>query len=107
MKRIQRSRKKGWRLPRGARCCTRPGIFGNPFGSAEAFRAWVERGEIYLSDLVDGKWFPWTPESSARLRERRERLLRELPSLRGLDLACFCSLDAECHVDVLLELANS
>lgn len=26
--------------------------------------------------------------------------------LRGLDLACWCPLDAPCHADVLLELAN-
>ena len=27
-------------------------------------------------------------------------------SLRGKNLACWCPLDAECHADVLLEIAN-
>lgn len=36
-------------------------------------------------------------------------VLPERPSLeelRGHDLACWCSLDAPCHADVLLEIAN-
>lgn len=31
----------------------------------------------------------------------------DLEPLRGKNLACFCALDAPCHADVLLELANS
>lgn len=30
-----------------------------------------------------------------------------LRDLRGRDLACWCPLDAPCHADVLLELANA
>ncbi len=29
-----------------------------------------------------------------------------LNELKGKNLACFCPLDASCHADVLLELAN-
>jgi hypothetical protein len=29
-----------------------------------------------------------------------------LAPLRGKNLACWCKLDAPCHADVLLELAN-
>lgn len=29
-----------------------------------------------------------------------------LKELRGKDLACWCALDAPCHADVLLDLAN-
>ncbi|HEX5183627.1 MAG TPA: DUF4326 domain-containing protein [Allosphingosinicella sp.] len=29
-----------------------------------------------------------------------------MPELRGKNLACWCRLDAPCHADVLLELAN-
>lgn len=28
-------------------------------------------------------------------------------SLRGKDLACWCPLDAPCHADILLEIANN
>lgn len=33
--------------------------------------------------------------------------LLDVTPLRGKDLACWCKLDAECHADVLLDLANS
>lgn len=34
-------------------------------------------------------------------------LARDLPELRGKNLACWCALDQPCHADVLLELANA
>jgi hypothetical protein len=34
------------------------------------------------------------------------RLVASIPDLRGKNLACWCPLDAPCHADVLLELAN-
>lgn len=47
-------------------------------------------------------------------RENWERHIADEPAaldrlraaLGGKDLACWCSLDQPCHVDVLLELAN-
>jgi hypothetical protein len=33
-------------------------------------------------------------------------LLGKLPDLAGLNLACWCEPGAQCHADVLLELAN-
>ena len=38
--------------------------------------------------------------------ERRRAILKDLPTLRGKNLACWCKPDAPCHADVLLELAN-
>lgn len=35
------------------------------------------------------------------------RIIRDLPELRGKDLACWCRLDQPCHADVLLKLANA
>jgi hypothetical protein len=98
-KRIQRKRIKGWRMPENCVSVARPGIFGNPFtlqmGSAEwalrEFRTWV-------SGKTVNRW----PE----LTERREKLLKRLPELRGKDVACFCKEGAPCHGDVLIELAN-
>lgn len=34
------------------------------------------------------------------------KIIRDIDELRGRDLACWCPLDAPCHADVLLELAN-
>lgn len=86
MKRIQRTRKKGFRLLPGSVYVGRPGIFGNPFDSVEFFRIWLESGK--------------------RRDKRRKELLSRLPELKGKDLACWCPLDQPCHADVLLELAN-
>lgn len=36
----------------------------------------------------------------------RERSENMVPELRGKNLACWCPLDAPCHADVLLEIAN-
>jgi len=128
MKRIQRQRMKGWRLPEGAVYVGRPSRWGNPWrvrrGPRNAYR--VATAAIAVA------WF-------------RERLADLAPigwyePLRGHDLACWCpepcgaevalygvpygdlyepcakprghegghdpSVPAWCHADVLLKLAN-
>lgn len=37
---------------------------------------------------------------------RADAIEMDLAELRGKNLACWCALDAPCHADVLLELAN-
>lgn len=112
-KRIQLSRTKGWRMPADTAKVTRPGPFGNPFTvegcreagfqgtdteiaerCVEAFRVWADTR--YWRDNWDG-------EASERARSI---LLARMPELRGKNLACWCPLDAPCHADVLMELAN-
>lgn len=97
-KRIQRRRSKGWRLPAGAVCVTRPGTFGNPFTGPQAVPLFAA-------------WLAGTPASAGErftfLSDRRAELLARLPELRGKDLACWCGPDDWCHADVLLNLANS
>ena len=88
-RRLQRSRKKGARLPSSAVVITRPTKWGNPhsleLGRPEATRR-------YREDLIAG-----------RLQVTVDDVGREL---RGRDLACYCPLDQPCHADVLLEIAN-
>jgi len=100
--RIQRKRKKGWRMPVNTVYVGRPTIFGNPFdlryeqgGRTEA----VKKYELWLSSEGD-KLFP-------RLAQRRVKLLEQLSILKGKNLACWCSSDQPCHADVLLKLANT
>jgi hypothetical protein len=87
--RWQRSRRKGARLPAGVVVVTRPTKWGNPhpldLGREEAVRR-------YRDDLLAG-----------RLAVTVDDVKREL---RGKDLACYCPLDAVCHADVLLAIAN-
>ncbi len=86
--RVQRQRQAGWRMPPGAVYVGRPTRWGNPWrvedlGAAEA----VAR---YRADLF--------ADPSRVVVVRRE--------LGGRDLACWCRLDAVCHADVLLAVAN-
>lgn len=89
-KRIQLSRRKGWRMPENTVKVDRTSRWGNPFRIAPGhdaaacvheFRGYVE------SRLASGQGYPLT-------------------ELRGKNLACWCRLDAPCHADVLLEIAN-
>jgi hypothetical protein len=111
IRRIQLSRRAGWRKPPDAVVVSRPSVYGNPFtvrvamddGHAataadaraicvEAFREWVDTGHQ--------RWL--IPNSAAR----RDRLLGLLPALAGRTVACWCPLAEPCHGDVLLALAN-
>jgi hypothetical protein len=95
--RLQLSRRKGFRLHEASTLMNglpvvkvaRPGPWGNPFKVG-----------------IDGD----ATECVRRFEEITRRRLETEPSflapLRGKNLACFCSLQAPCHADVLLELAN-
>lgn len=87
--RVQRKRSRGFRLPAGTVCVTRPGPWGNPFPAAGEFRRWLS-GEIDRPELA----------------ARRAWILANVGSLRGRTLACWCPIGADCHGDVLVELAD-
>lgn len=111
--RIQRRRTKGWSLaaatanPLGAVIVSRPSRFGNPCkvglmqemgyddphaAAAGNFRTWL-----------NGNRFDAPTDEADR---RRDRILADLPLLRGKDVACTCRLDQACHGDHLLFRAN-
>jgi hypothetical protein len=106
MKRIQRKRTRGWRMPPNTLYVGRPTVYGNPWtpqkywgagyrGSlevaikhcVEAYRAWLEGREHWAHGI------PLPP-------------VPDLAPLRGKDLACWCRVGSPCHADVLLDLAN-
>ena len=104
-RRIQRRRTAGWRLPEGTVYVGRPTRFGNPFRVGEPrgdlppltaaqavtrYRRWLETRDSQPPSAVD-----------------RAVILASLHELRGRNLACWCPLDAPCHADVLLEMANA
>ena len=95
-KRIQLSRKKAFKLPPNTVVVSRPSQWGNPFkalpvsiGGPDAAEA-VRLFEYWLSIPGPGR------ELAACARR----------DLRGKNLACWCKLDAPCHADVLLKVAN-
>ena len=88
-KRVQLSRRKGWKIPPHTVSVARPTRWGNPFrvgvdgDAAECVRKY--------RDCHIAGW------------ERSYFISR----LRGKNLACWCKLDEPCHADVLLEVANA
>lgn len=98
--RVQLSRAKGWRMPENTMSVARPTIWGNPFRigmlgvpNAAAAVALFERA-LSRRDILDDH------ERFIFARDRLDVFLR------GKNLACWCALNAPCHADVLLRLAN-
>jgi hypothetical protein len=112
-KRIQLSRRKGWRMPENTVSVARPGKFGNPFTIVDAIESGyataktaqafvVECFRDWLGPSQSGRDWWQGPKSDAR----KAIIFECLPALRGKDLACWCPIDKPCHADVLLEIAN-
>ncbi len=92
-RRIQLSRKKGWRKPAGAVVVARPTKWGNPYQAGkdgDGDRAYLVR--LYREYLA-------RPEQADLVSAIKAEL-------SGKDLCCWCPLDNPCHADVLLEIAN-
>jgi hypothetical protein len=86
MKRVQRKRTKGWRMPPNTVYVGRGSLWGNPFTVAEHGRL----GAIAkYREMLAGR---------GHLKLTRD--------LAGKNLACWCREDEPCHADVLLEFAN-
>lgn len=92
-RRIQLSRRKGWRKPDGAVVVSRPSIWGNPYQAGED----GDGNRAYLVKLY--RAYLARPEQAELVAAIKEHLC-------GKDLACWCPLDQPCHADVLLEIAN-
>ena len=100
-RRVQLSRARGWRMPENTVKVDRSTRWGNqivvgsergigyrPWTAEDAVEAFRNEMEYQISDKASGE----------------PRL--DLSPLRGKNLACWCRLDAPCHADVLLDLAN-
>jgi hypothetical protein len=106
--RVVRRRHKGWTMPAGAIYVGRPTRWGNPF-------------VVHACKRGCGPSCPplAVPDPATAVREFRRAVdgvstagatVPDLDTIRrelgGRDLACWCPLDAPCHADVLLALAN-
>ena len=105
-RRIQLSRKKGWRMPPNTVNVARPGEWGNPIrvGGCARVEVCTPSSTAMLEATI-------TPAIAVEFfREYIAGALRTNPDLlaplRGKSLACWCKPDAPCHADVLLEVAN-
>ena len=91
--RVKLSRAKGWRMPENTVKVDRSTPWGNPYQAGKD----GDGSPKYLVGLFAD--YLNRPEQA----EKVQRIKRELC---GKNLACWCSLDAPCHADVLLEMAN-
>lgn len=106
MKRIQRKRTKGWKMPENCRYVGRPTKFGNPF-SVERFgrEMAVEMFHECLSN--NAMCYAYLDKLEATTAFNHMKYISEhIEELRGKNLACFCALDKICHADVLLEILS-
>jgi hypothetical protein len=120
-KRIQLSRKKGWRMPENTVKVDRTTKWGNPFvGNAREIN--VDSFRRFLTQ--EGAWCPipvekWPLGKVPAVFTTVEEVKSEL---RGQNLACWCRLCSEhqsgkpfdvtcencapCHADILIEISN-
>jgi hypothetical protein len=96
-KRIQLSRKKGWRMPPNTVSIARPGYFGNPFRVGwDGDQATCVRS--FKRALLANAF--------KRLPYKRGHRFGWMTHLRGKNLACWCKPGDPCHADVLMEIVN-
>lgn len=117
MKRVQRKRTKGWRMPENTIYVGRGSEWGNPFTIGKIYyasnmieAAMIANGDKSLLDkLLKGNGL------LIKDRELSLKLFRNLAlcferkkyaPLAGKNLACWCSLSDPCHADILLKLAD-
>lgn len=102
--RIQRKRTKGWKKPSNTVCVDRSSRWGNPFkvGNDGDARQCVR----LFHDLIN----PYRHLGPTATMEHFLLSVMNMAAiqrdLRGKNLACYCALDAPCHADVLLFIAN-
>lgn len=129
MKRIQRKRTKGWKMPENTVYVGRPTKYGNPFINIQDITYYhsqrrVKSGldplvyccqkstrdavELYQEGLNDplrlGRFIGGY--DGAILRKYFERIINDKAELCGKDLSCWCAIDQPCHADILLKFVN-
>lgn len=99
-RRLQRLRKKGWRMPEGSIYVGRPSIYGNPYKIGDIHpicdhpMSAEEATYLFEADLID------------HIANKRLDTILKLEKLRGHDLLCWCREGMPCHGNVWLRWAN-
>ncbi len=102
-RRVQLSRKKGWKMPENTVKVDRTTKWGNPFvvGEHGTRAECVRLFELMLGGLLCLSTGNGDAQTAYMAMARRDR-----EQLRGKNLACWCPPGAACHADVLLVMAN-
>lgn len=105
--RVQLSRQKGWRMPANTVKVDRSHkLFGNPYVHDDPAIAVRAYRDLLAGDFSQVEGLHLAPGQRGFGKERVTRILAEVKTLRGKNLACWCKPGAPCHADVLLEIAN-
>jgi hypothetical protein len=104
-KRIQLSRKAGYRLPPNSLKVDRSTKWGNPFvvGQHGTRAECVGMFERLMAGMICVSAGP-APQVQ---RDYYNMVVRDRHQLRGMNLACWCTLDGPCHADVLLRIKQA
>lgn len=106
-------------MSEGAVYVGRPSKWGNPFQVGEVVAPELMPYLVLLMKLLNNRPDVLHGLTNVRLNVPRDAatlyelwlveqpdLMLSVSELSGRDLVCWCPLDAPCHADVLLELAN-
>jgi hypothetical protein len=103
--RIQVKPIKGWRMPDNTIYVGSPSKWKNPYKVGDTFPLLnVLTNEPYEREINASHaktLFKMKVESFGKAAEKEI-----ISELKGKNLACRCKIDAPCHADVLLEIAN-
>ena len=103
-RRVQLSRRKGWKMPENTVKVDRTTKWGNPFIVGEH----GTRAEcVRLFELLLGGYLCISANNADAQNAYMKMARRDREQLRGKNLACWCPPDAPCHADVLLVMANA
>ena len=105
--RIHRSRAKGFKMPENTIYVGRRSKWGNPF----QITALVKREkavEFYKECILNNTmaYYYFDEIYATEIYNHFKYISENLHTLKGKNLACWCSLKFMCHADVLLQLAN-
>lgn len=98
--RVRLSRAKGWRMPPNSVSVAR-GSGYRPYANPFVIGIDGTREECIAKFREQ-----WDFDTSAGVGIYESLMLTLLAKICGKNLACWCPLDAPCHADVLLDLAN-
>lgn len=110
-KRIRRSRKRGWRMPKNTIYVGRPTKFGNPYYVNPVMRL-GDPDPLYAVFGPEGRQIGQAYYDQKDAAQYAVELFAEMVNgedfseIQGKNLACWCVCGEPCHADVLLKLAN-
>lgn len=91
-------------LPASVVRVDRATMWGNPFRADKVMPVVYEIGAVCAAEAFR-LWLDGHPKLADVEPMRRAGILANIGRLHGKDVACWCSVDAECHADVLLAKA--